>query len=150
MLFTEGCCSEGACCSDGAPAAKRHKATQQAAPQFVVLDIEGTVAPVYFVYEVMFPYVTRHLQEYLDRTWDTAQTQAEIKELLAEVCSSHCCMFVACRICTAHREPICLCYDFSVAEDLCRVGQMWFARGDNVMRECEEGRGVLGRLSGLR
>ena len=59
----------------------------------MVLDIEGTVAPISFVYDVMFPYVTSHLQEYLDRTWDTAQTQAEVKELLAEVCLSLCCMF---------------------------------------------------------
>ena len=51
----------------------------------MVLDIEGTVAPISFVYDVLFPYVTAHLEEYLTRTWDSAQTKAEVKELLAQV-----------------------------------------------------------------
>ena len=51
----------------------------------MVLDIEGTVAPISFVYDVLFPYVTAHLEEYLTRTWDSAQTKAEVNELLAQV-----------------------------------------------------------------
>lgn len=36
----------------------------------VLLDIEGTVAPITFVYDVMFPYVRRRLDDYLAAHWD--------------------------------------------------------------------------------
>lgn len=80
--------SSCACTADGAPPAKRHKESHQEAAKVVVLDIEGTVAPISFVYDVMFPYFTKHLEAYLDKTWETAQTQAEVAELFKQVWTS--------------------------------------------------------------
>jgi enolase-phosphatase E1 len=47
----------------------------------VVLDIEGTTTSISFVADVMFPYVRRNLQTYLDQHWDEAQLQADVKLL---------------------------------------------------------------------
>lgn len=44
----------------------------------VIMDIEGTVAPISFVTEVLFPYVTKNLPAYLDKTWDTAETKVRL------------------------------------------------------------------------
>ncbi|KAK2594444.1 enolase-phosphatase E1 [Conoideocrella luteorostrata] len=38
----------------------------------VVLDIEGTVCPITFVHDVLFPYAISSLPRYLDQHWDTA------------------------------------------------------------------------------
>jgi enolase-phosphatase E1 len=35
----------------------------------VLLDIEGTVAPITFVYDILFPYARRELADYLRRHW---------------------------------------------------------------------------------
>ena len=35
----------------------------------ILLDVEGTTSSISFVYDVMFPYVREHLQEYLDNHW---------------------------------------------------------------------------------
>lgn len=48
----------------------------------VIMDIEGTVAPIEFVHQKMFPYVRDNVQTYLDKTWETEQTQADIKLLI--------------------------------------------------------------------
>ena len=65
--------------------AKRRKGVAQEAPKAVVLDIEGTVAPISFVYDVMFPYAKKQLQSYLEKNWASAELQAELKQLQAEV-----------------------------------------------------------------
>lgn len=36
----------------------------------VILDIEGTIAPISFVHDVMFPFARRRLSDYLKTTWD--------------------------------------------------------------------------------
>ena len=64
---------------------KKHKALAQDAPQAVVLDIEGTVAPISFVHEVLFPYAQKKLRSYLTTHWHTPEFQAELKQLQAEV-----------------------------------------------------------------
>ncbi len=48
----------------------------------VLLDIEGTVSPVAFVYDVMFPYARQHLAGFLTAHWDTPPVRQTI-ELLA-------------------------------------------------------------------
>ncbi|KAA6421349.1 MAG: putative bifunctional methylthioribulose-1-phosphate dehydratase enolase-phosphatase E1 1-like [Trebouxia sp. A1-2] len=63
---------------------KRHKGGAQGAPQAVVLDIEGTLAPISFVYDVMFPYAKKKLQSYLEKNWDTAELRSEVQQLQAE------------------------------------------------------------------
>ncbi|KAF7731645.1 Enolase-phosphatase E1 [Apophysomyces ossiformis] len=47
----------------------------------VVLDIEGTITPITFVKEVLFPYVTRGLDAYLDRAWGTEDLNNYIAQL---------------------------------------------------------------------
>lgn len=64
---------------------KRHKGASDKAPQAVVLDIEGTVAPISFVHEVMFPYAKKHLKAYLGKHWASQELQAELHQLQAAV-----------------------------------------------------------------
>lgn len=50
-------------------------------PSAIVLDIEGTVAPIDFVTQTLFPYAKAHVQEYLESTFDSAETQSAIHAL---------------------------------------------------------------------
>ena len=52
-----------------------------------MLDIEGTVAPISFVYEVMFPYAKKQLRSYLQKHWQSHELQAELQQLQAAVSS---------------------------------------------------------------
>lgn len=54
-------------------------------PSAIVLDIEGTIAPISFVTEKLFPYARAHLGDYLQSTFDTPETQADIALLQDEV-----------------------------------------------------------------
>ncbi|PNW88149.1 hypothetical protein CHLRE_01g016528v5 [Chlamydomonas reinhardtii] len=60
------------------PAAKKAKTRHAALPAAVVLDIEGTVAPISYVADVMFPYAQQHCRSFLESTYDAAETQADI------------------------------------------------------------------------
>ena len=71
--------------ADGERPTKRHKGAPSDAPQAVVLDIEGTVAPILFVYEVMFPYAKKQLRSYLQKHWQSRELQAELRQLQAAV-----------------------------------------------------------------
>ena len=44
----------------------------------VLLDIEGTVADVRFVYDVMFPFVREHLREFLNAQWNSPAIQSSL------------------------------------------------------------------------
>lgn len=48
----------------------------------VLLDIEGTTTPVHFVYEVLFPYAQRELQNYLEQHWSDPNVQDDIDTLM--------------------------------------------------------------------
>jgi enolase-phosphatase E1 len=48
----------------------------------VLLDVEGTVAPVSFVADVLFPYARRELPDFLARRWDDPAV-ARARELVA-------------------------------------------------------------------
>lgn len=48
-------------------------------PTAVVLDIEGTVAPISFVAEVLFPYALKHVRAHLEGTYGAEETQADIE-----------------------------------------------------------------------
>ena len=50
----------------------------------IVMDIEGTVTPVSFVTDVLFPYAARHLESYLERTWASPETQAIVDGLVKQ------------------------------------------------------------------
>ena len=43
--------------------------------QCVLLDIEGTISDVRFVYDVMFPYAKKHLERFLVENWDAILVQ---------------------------------------------------------------------------
>jgi 2,3-diketo-5-methylthio-1-phosphopentane phosphatase len=40
----------------------------------ILLDIEGTLAPVSYVYDVLFPYALENARSYLERCWDDPNT----------------------------------------------------------------------------
>jgi enolase-phosphatase E1 len=46
-----------------------------------LLDIEGTVADVRFVYDVMFPFVREHLREFLQDHWNSPSIQSGLSLL---------------------------------------------------------------------
>ncbi|QDG53146.1 acireductone synthase [Persicimonas caeni] len=48
----------------------------------VLLDIEGTTTPVHFVYEVLFPYAQRELQNYLEQHWSDPNVQEDLQTLI--------------------------------------------------------------------
>ena len=77
------------CPLDGAPASKKarlgHKAGRQ--PKAVVLDIEGTVAPISFVTETLFPYARAHVAQHLASSFETEETQADLDLLRQQVCT---------------------------------------------------------------
>lgn len=75
-----------ASCADGhaEPAAKKQRtsaATARPLPTAIVLDIEGTVAPISFVTEVLFPYAARWLVAHLENTYGSEETQQDIQLL---------------------------------------------------------------------
>ncbi|XP_060188045.1 probable bifunctional methylthioribulose-1-phosphate dehydratase/enolase-phosphatase E1 1 [Lycium barbarum] len=51
----------------------------------IVLDIEGTTTPISFVTDVLFPYARNNVGRHLDATYDSAETQKDIKLLRAQV-----------------------------------------------------------------
>lgn len=66
----------------GEPAAKRPRAlNSQRPPNCVVLDIEGTVASIAFVAEVLFPYARARLRAHLESTYSSEETQGDLELL---------------------------------------------------------------------
>ena len=50
----------------------------------ILLDIEGTTSPVDFVYQVLFPFVRAHLEDYLRRHADSDELQRDLSMLREE------------------------------------------------------------------
>lgn len=71
-------------------AAKKPRLNGSLTPAAVVLDIEGTVAPISFVTETLFPYARAHLREHLEANFGSSETQADIALLQKEVFCSAC------------------------------------------------------------
>ncbi|WIA33460.1 hypothetical protein OEZ86_006590 [Tetradesmus obliquus] len=59
-------------------AAKRAKLSHAALPRAIVLDIEGTVAPISFVADVMFPYARDNVAAHLEAHYETPEARADI------------------------------------------------------------------------
>ncbi|KAJ8422792.1 hypothetical protein Cgig2_023274 [Carnegiea gigantea] len=51
----------------------------------IVLDIEGTTTPISFVTDVLFPYACDNVGKHLSSTYDSPETQDDIKLLRAQV-----------------------------------------------------------------
>jgi len=87
--YTHGPCVPSAMeMNDVSMAAKKRKIeaiSQSSPPQFsfLVLDIEGTISPISFVTDVMFPYAKRALRDHLTVTWGTQETCKDVENLRA-------------------------------------------------------------------
>ncbi len=66
-------------------AKKARLAPAKEQPAAVVLDIEGTVAPISFVTETLFPYARTRIKEHLSSSYDTPETQADLELLRQQV-----------------------------------------------------------------
>jgi methylthioribulose 1-phosphate dehydratase/enolase-phosphatase E1 len=64
-------------CSDS-QAVKRTKLSHAQLPKAIVLDIEGTVAPISFVADVMFPYARDNVRQHLQEHYHSQEAQADI------------------------------------------------------------------------
>lgn len=51
-----------------------------------MLDIEGTVAPISFVADVMFPYARDNVRQHLEQHYDSQEAQADIEAVRKQVC----------------------------------------------------------------
>ena len=73
--------------ADGGPVSKKARLGRATAgqPKAVVLDIEGTVAPISFVTETLFPYARARAAQHLAATYDTEETQADLDLLRQQV-----------------------------------------------------------------
>ena len=47
--------------------------------QCVLLDIEGTISDIRFVYDVMFPYAKKHLERFLIENWEAIPVQDAVR-----------------------------------------------------------------------
>ena len=74
--------SNGVAASASGPPAKRPKAGP--VPKAVVLDIEGTVAPISFVADVLFPYARARLASHLTAGYGTPAVDAHLAALRAQ------------------------------------------------------------------
>uniref|UniRef100_A0A803N242 Probable bifunctional methylthioribulose-1-phosphate dehydratase/enolase-phosphatase E1 n=1 Tax=Chenopodium quinoa TaxID=63459 RepID=A0A803N242_CHEQI len=54
-------------------------------PRCIVLDIEGTTTPISFVTDVLFPYARDNVGRHLSSTYDSPETQDDIKLLRGQV-----------------------------------------------------------------
>lgn len=71
-------------CSDS-QAVKRTKLSHSQLPKAIVLDIEGTVAPISFVADVMFPYARDNVRQHLQEHYDSQEAQADIDAIRQQV-----------------------------------------------------------------
>jgi enolase-phosphatase E1 len=53
-------------------------------PDLYLLDIEGTTSPISFVYDVLFPYARERMAGYIALNADTADLQADLRQLAHE------------------------------------------------------------------
>jgi enolase-phosphatase E1 len=49
----------------------------------ILLDVEGTTAPIDFVYSVLFPYARREFEAFLSDRWDDPEVRAAVTDLEA-------------------------------------------------------------------
>ncbi|KAI8065546.1 2,3-diketo-5-methylthio-1-phosphopentane phosphatase [Gongronella butleri] len=49
--------------------------------QILLVDIEGTITPITFVKDVLFPYVTNNLDTFLDQHWESPELTPYIEQL---------------------------------------------------------------------
>lgn len=62
----------------GRPLKRPRSGGSASLPSHVVLDIEGTVAPISFVADILFPYAQARLKSHLEENFDSAETQSDL------------------------------------------------------------------------
>jgi len=67
--------------ADGVGEAAGKRARTRRPPAAVVLDIEGTVAPITFVAETMFTYAKQHVRAYLEDGYDGEEVQGDVEAI---------------------------------------------------------------------
>jgi hypothetical protein len=80
-------CCYRVCAGNGVVAngVKRAKHSHSWRPSAIVLDIEGTVAPISFVADVMFPHARDNVRSYLEQHFDTPEAVADIDAIRTQV-----------------------------------------------------------------
>lgn len=81
---------KGVSMADGSRAVSTKAGTSELNPlepsrRCIVLDIEGTTTPISFVTDVLFPYARDNVGRHLSLTYDSPETQDDIKLLRAQV-----------------------------------------------------------------
>jgi len=67
--------------------AVRDKKASKMNARHILLDIEGTVAPISFVYDVLFPYARSHAEAFLNKAWETDEVQEDVALFRAQAAS---------------------------------------------------------------
>ncbi|KAJ2727057.1 enolase-phosphatase E1 [Coemansia sp. Benny D115] len=49
--------------------------------EIVLLDVEGTTTPISFVHDVLFPYITNNMHEFLAANWDDPMVQTHVQAI---------------------------------------------------------------------
>lgn len=89
------------------------------------------MAPISFVYDIMFPYAKKKLQSYLEKNWHTAEMRSEVQQLRAEVCFCQILAVhftftaIACSTCQLRMQCCMLCSQHAVGKIDIR-GNGWF------------------------
>lgn len=52
--------------------------------RLILLDIEGTVSPLAYVHEVMFPYAREHVAEFLTDHWEQPKTMSALEQMAVD------------------------------------------------------------------
>ncbi|KAJ3115221.1 Enolase-phosphatase E1 [Phlyctochytrium bullatum] len=60
---------------------KKHAAEVSLPYKVVVVDIEGTTTPISFVHDVLFPYVSNNIDEFLSENWGATELEEKVQVL---------------------------------------------------------------------
>uniref|UniRef100_A0A0C9S9A4 Probable bifunctional methylthioribulose-1-phosphate dehydratase/enolase-phosphatase E1 n=1 Tax=Wollemia nobilis TaxID=56998 RepID=A0A0C9S9A4_9CONI len=71
--------------NDTVPRALKENGDLEPSYRCIVLDIEGTTTPISFVSDILFPYARDNVASHLRATYDTEETQADVKLLRMQV-----------------------------------------------------------------
>lgn len=82
----KACCTLLVVCAGAANGVtKRAKHAHHWRPAAIVLDIEGTVAPISFVADVMFPHARDNVRAFLNAHYNSGETRADINAIRQQV-----------------------------------------------------------------
>jgi len=77
----KGAADNGCTAANGRPTKRARLDSNHQPLKAVVLDIEGTVSPLSFVADVMFPYAMKNVQQYLTQSYATDETERDVQAI---------------------------------------------------------------------